>query len=395
MFLTSSKNLSKGSTVSRITSNKINSLYIFETLVGEVVAGFTPLDLFQNGEQGVWYDPSDLTTLFQDSVGTTPVTADGDPVGLMLDKSQGLEIGSELVTNGTFDTDSDWILGTGWTISGGQAVGVSVPNAVVLRQLNTLTEFEDGKHYSVTYTISGMTEGGIRLQNPATGQARSVDGTYTERVISVSANDGFRLRAVGVTTCNIDNISVKELKGNHATQSVSVSRPTYRTDGTLHWLEFDGVDDYMQGVFGGSEPQPNTVIFSGYSNNNGTSYFFDGIEEGSRHAKLIRSSSSVTMLSGGESADSYSGVTPTTNAVSFSRFDGSNSWARTNGIVEVDTISAGTESVSGVTIGARLSGTAALNGSISGFIFVNRITTDDEVDEIESYLSEKSGVTLP
>lgn len=43
--------------------------------------------LFLNGEQGAWYDPSDLSTLFQDAAGTTPVTADGDPVGLMLDKS--------------------------------------------------------------------------------------------------------------------------------------------------------------------------------------------------------------------------------------------------------------------------------------------------------------------
>lgn len=43
--------------------------------------------LFANGEQGAWYDPSDLSTLFQDSAGTTPVTAHGQPVGLMLDKS--------------------------------------------------------------------------------------------------------------------------------------------------------------------------------------------------------------------------------------------------------------------------------------------------------------------
>lgn len=48
---------------------------------------FSPLALFFAGEQGAWYDPSDLTTLFQDSAGTTPVTAHGQPVGLMLDKS--------------------------------------------------------------------------------------------------------------------------------------------------------------------------------------------------------------------------------------------------------------------------------------------------------------------
>lgn len=48
---------------------------------------FNPLILFAAGEQGVWYDPSDLSTLFQDSAGTTPVTTVGQPVGRMLDKS--------------------------------------------------------------------------------------------------------------------------------------------------------------------------------------------------------------------------------------------------------------------------------------------------------------------
>lgn len=44
--------------------------------------------LFAGGEQGAWYEPS-LTngTLFQDAAGTTPVTAEGQPVGRMLDKS--------------------------------------------------------------------------------------------------------------------------------------------------------------------------------------------------------------------------------------------------------------------------------------------------------------------
>lgn len=37
--------------------------------------------------QGAWYDPSDLSTLFQDSAGTVPVTAVGQPVGLQRDKS--------------------------------------------------------------------------------------------------------------------------------------------------------------------------------------------------------------------------------------------------------------------------------------------------------------------
>lgn len=48
---------------------------------------FSPLSLFAAGEQGVWYDPSDFTTMFQDAAGTTAVTAVEQPVGLILDKS--------------------------------------------------------------------------------------------------------------------------------------------------------------------------------------------------------------------------------------------------------------------------------------------------------------------
>jgi len=45
--------------------------------------GFSPLAL----GPAIWLDPSDLTTLFQDSAGTTPVTANNDPVGRINDKS--------------------------------------------------------------------------------------------------------------------------------------------------------------------------------------------------------------------------------------------------------------------------------------------------------------------
>lgn len=48
---------------------------------------FTPADLFAASEQGGWYDPSDLSTLWQDTAGTTPVTADGQAVARIDDKS--------------------------------------------------------------------------------------------------------------------------------------------------------------------------------------------------------------------------------------------------------------------------------------------------------------------
>jgi len=49
--------------------------------------GFSPAVLFALNEPGVWLDPSDLTTLFQDTAGTIPVTAAGQSVARVSDKS--------------------------------------------------------------------------------------------------------------------------------------------------------------------------------------------------------------------------------------------------------------------------------------------------------------------
>jgi len=55
--------------------------------VSDTIRGFNPRSLFASGEQGIWLDPSDFSTMYQDSAGTTPVTAVGQPVGKILDKS--------------------------------------------------------------------------------------------------------------------------------------------------------------------------------------------------------------------------------------------------------------------------------------------------------------------
>lgn len=74
---------------------------LFSPIMDDVFKGvfpFSPSQLFSNGEPGVWYDPSDLSTLFQDSAGTTPVTDAGQPVGLMLDKSGNGNHASQAIT---------------------------------------------------------------------------------------------------------------------------------------------------------------------------------------------------------------------------------------------------------------------------------------------------------
>ena len=55
--------------------------------VVEGVGAWSPSALFVDGTtKGAWYDPSDLSTMFQNSNGTTAVAV-GDPVGYIADKS--------------------------------------------------------------------------------------------------------------------------------------------------------------------------------------------------------------------------------------------------------------------------------------------------------------------
>lgn len=48
---------------------------------------FSPASLFAGGYAGAFYDASDIASLYQDSAGTTAVTAAGQPVGRISDKS--------------------------------------------------------------------------------------------------------------------------------------------------------------------------------------------------------------------------------------------------------------------------------------------------------------------
>jgi len=83
---------------------------------------FSPASLFANGEKGIWIDPSDLSTLFQDSGMTTPVTATGQTVAKALDKSgNGLTV---TFSNCTLEADANgsrYIAANGTTSTGNTA----------------------------------------------------------------------------------------------------------------------------------------------------------------------------------------------------------------------------------------------------------------------------------
>lgn len=167
---------------------------------------------------GCWLDPSDMSTMFQDAAGTTPVTAVEQPVGLILDKSQGLMLGPEIFSDSTatFTGNSSRVSDSVYRVYSPDSSFSSVRFAGVTA----------GKFYRVEVKIDSIQTLGTGLRVFASGPIFTSTGKKT---LIFAADDGVNLdfkRAGGVTDIQISSISVREIYGNHATQSVTASRPT-------------------------------------------------------------------------------------------------------------------------------------------------------------------------
>lgn len=234
------------------------------SLRGQLLSGsrFSPLSLFTASEPGLWYDPSDLTTLFQDTVGVVPVTAPGQPVALILDKSKRLTRGSELVVNGDFSGGTtNWtaISGAGLSIVSGSlrisySAGAAYPAAT-----QTVSGLVSGRTYELTIvanTGSGTHPVGLNCGqfSPTVNFTTNTSLTTTTfKAIASATSTSSYVQIFLVTNSatssgfiDIVSFSMKELAGSHATQATAASRPTYQVDGNgFAHLSFDGVDDFL------------------------------------------------------------------------------------------------------------------------------------------------------
>ena len=229
---------------------------------------FSPLDLFAGGKQGVWYDPSDKSTLFQDVAGAVPVTKDGDPVALMRDKSG---------------------------------------------------------------------------------------------------------------------------NGNHATVTVSTARPIYKTDGILHWLAFDGVDDYFEvKPFAVAMQQP-------YS-------FVAGVQRMSMatQASLVDCSVLSTRFALVDTFNSnfiHAGITvkdtlPVATGVKhvFTVFASGIDSKMQSGKGGIVTANIGDKPINNILIATQDKNTGFSKNNLYGMLFVKGAIV--EQGQVQDYLASKSGVTL-
>ncbi len=128
--------------------------FLYRQFPAGVLATMNDL-LFSASEPGAWYDPSDLSTLFQDAAGTTPVTAVEQPVGGMLDKSGRGNHATQATTTKrpVLSARYGLIAGTEMTGGAGGAPGTA-PDQWQLHVMNGTYAhtIENGKH---RFTASG------------------------------------------------------------------------------------------------------------------------------------------------------------------------------------------------------------------------------------------------
>ena len=378
------------------------------------IVRWLPSQLFLTGEQGVWYDPSDLSTLFKDAKGTQPVTTDGDPVGLMLDKSRGLQLGAELVVNGSFTSNVDnWTNTSGTTLSWENGKArldfTNVGDAGIYQVINQPAGFCEVTT-TVTRQYTGANAVSISLPGSGSGDVYLAQGeTKTIKFVSYRDTAGaanLLIRtAVGVATgyFTVDEVSVGELKGNHATQTVSASRPTYQTDGILHWLQFDGVDDVLVAsnvAWEGSAFMTNWAViekimdYAGFNfSAAGTNYHlleeYNGqSNETGRKAVIQRDPSTVTFY------DSRN-VKPVLGSP-FVSWNSNGDTAKTGVIPTLSPLSVGVKNLASGNADLKIASGFSNNiGTIDffGFVWLSRTPTVTERDDTNNYLAAKSGVT--
>jgi hypothetical protein len=140
-------------------------------------------------------------------------------------------LGSELVSNGSFDTDTDWTLGAGVTISGGEANWTNTINNVGVTQSGIMTS---GKNYKVVFTVSNYSSGSVRLRFPSITERVTSNGTYTYYINATDTNLYIQGETNGDANVNfsIDNVSVKE----HIT-ATNTPRLDYSTGAEAFLLE--------------------------------------------------------------------------------------------------------------------------------------------------------------
>lgn len=358
------------------------------------------LGLFANGEQGAWYDPSDLTTLYQDRDGISAVTAVEQSVGLMLDKRKGPTPGAESFpgfasatafnANGTISIGANSVTAT-CTVAGLFGINWSSLAGVV------------GQSYDMLVTISANASSGKAVQLDFAGRSTSLGtavATVTRKYIDGISVQQLIIYIIGGAigdTFTISAVSVKTLEGNHATQATAGARPVVKSG---NYVLLDGTDDSIATAAGGGASTYALIVMGFQLAALGAARTLFSDRTGNTGLKLEVTAANAIVLSGGNGTTintaTGNAVAATTNYVVTAIYDGTNLSVQLNSAAAVTAacvLSAGTAAVSlGKDNGAA---SGFLSGRIYAMVYVkNDVQTTAQIAAAQQYVAGKSGVVL-
>lgn len=202
-----------------------------------------------------------------------------------------------------------------------------------------------------------------------------------------------RLRADEITgLSNGDPVATwPDISGNgrDATQATSGKRPTWQSAGVngRPAVRFTlASSQYMATASWTELAQPNTVVV--VASISASSYICDGIADGYRHA--IFAISGMSIFAGSSVSGSVS--MPAAASVWTGVYNGASSLLRRNGTT-VASGNAGTNGLTGLTIGSRFNGAQNSNDYICEVLVYDRLLTSDERALVEGLLIADWGLS--
>lgn len=379
------------------------------TSIQDLIAysGFLTLDLevrraYQDGTVGLWLDPADFSSMFQDAAGTQQVTALGQTVQLMLDKSRGLSLGSD--QKGSFATAMSGTATTATyntTTGAGVCYRIDVSNKSFVR----VTGLTANRLYLVNVTNTGSNAFSVRqntdsvvIANVSAGQTLSMYvSTATHTDIAVVPNQNGQTHTFTIN-------SVREIAGNH----VRFYNTTLQSVNGARCLRFNGTSSYgvtLAPIVPGSDKV--TVIAGVRKNSDAARGCI--VELGNVSPGAFRvfgpdgaASPTYTAYNGGslvvsaQTPTSY--AAPVTNVVTIVGDISADALSvRVNGTQVASSSSdqgSGNYGTYNLFIGARNGASAWFNGDLFGLDLSFASLSTSRLSSSESFIAKRTGVTL-
>lgn len=254
-----------------------------------------------------------------------------------------------------------------------------------------------GGPYTVTLTVTGpggsdsATDSVTVTLDPLT--VTGLFAWYDHASLSTLYQDSAKTTPVASVNDPVGAWADKSATGADLLQATADARASYQTDG----VQFDstGTNDFLRSAAITEKAQPNMLFIVASTDGPGsTQTVLDGISSGKRH--LIRydgSSGTIFTANAGANLTTPAGQVFTSPIILAVVFNGASSAVYRNSLL-VASGNAGTQGLTGLTVGDNYAGSSLYGGKVKEMLAVNGDVTDATRQKIETYLAARHNIAL-